>query len=164
MIDSVKVEITTSVDLSNIQSRLDGLVLEVFEKHGQEMKKAIQNRWRGWKYKGRDMSTVGNSLKGWGYEIQATEGKRDLIFFNKALTHIPKGSKRKTRHPYAAYVKRHKGAEEEWIVMRDMLFKDYLPVMIKDVIAALGKGMTRGPTKRVRENKQSTTTKAEIIF
>ena len=157
MSDGVKVEITSSINLENIQARLDGEVLRVFEEQGREMQKAIQSGWRGWKYKGRDMKTIGNSLKGWGHEIQATEGKRELIFFNKA-----KGWR--SDKPYSAYVARRKGATPEWLVMRDMLTRDYLPKMIKAVIEALAKGMTQGPTKRVRENKQTTTAKMNIQF
>jgi len=157
MNDEVQVEITTSIDLSDIKARLDGEVLRVFEEQGRDMKKEIQNRWRGWKYKGRDMATIGNSLRGWGYDVQATEGERALIFFNKA-----KGWS--SDKPYSAYVARRKGAMPEWLVMRDMLIRDYLPKMIKAVIEALAKDMTHGPTKQVRENKQSKTTKLNILY
>lgn len=155
MSEEIKVKITTSINLENIQSRLDGEILRVFEEQGREMQKAIQSGWRGWKYKGRDMATIGNSFKGWGHEIQATEGKRELIFFNKA-----KGWS--SDKPYSAYVARSKGATPEWLVMRDMLTRDYLPKMIKAVTEALAKGMTHGPTKQVRENKQTTTAKMII--
>tara|TARA_R110000787_G_scaffold59215_5_gene134291 strand:- start:5672 stop:6145 length:474 start_codon:yes stop_codon:yes gene_type:complete len=157
MSDEIRVEITQSIDLSDIKARLDGAVLRVFEEQGLEMKKAIQQQWRGWKYKGRDMRTIGQSLKGWGYEIQATEGVRELLIFNKAKGWASGKS-------YSAYVARSKGAEEEWKVMRDMLTRDRLPKMITAVTKELAKGMRRGPTKKVRENKQSKSAKMTIQF
>jgi len=155
MSDGVSVDVSTTIDLSHIDARLSGEVLQVFEESGREMANAIDKQWRGWKYKGRDMGTTGRSSAGWTHEIQATEGARVLIFLNKAK-HYSSGK------PYAAFVSRKKGAVEEWKIVQENLTRDHLPRMVKAVIAALAKGMTQGPSKQVRENKQTAYTRLKI--
>ncbi len=155
MSDEVGIDIVSSIDLRDLESRLTGEVLRVFEDNGREMKAAIFKRWRGWKYKGRDMRTIGRSSAGWGYEVQATTGRRELILFNNARGYY-------TNKPYAAYVARRKGQTPEWLIMRDMLIREQLPKMIKEVTEALAKGMQHGPAKRVRENKQTSYTRLSI--
>ena len=139
MSDEVGIDIVSSIDLRDLESRLTGEVLRVFDKNGRDMKTAIIKRWRGWKYKGRDMRTI----------------RRELIFFNNARGYY-------TNKPYAAYVARRKGQTPEWLIMRDMLIREQLPKMIKEVTEALAKGMQRGPAKRVRENKQTSYTRLSI--
>ena len=156
----VSVTVSTTIDLSHIDARLSGEVLQVFEESGREMSNAIDKQWRGWKYKGRDMGTTGRSSLGWTYEIQATEGVRVLVFLNEAKT--PKTKKGKGGKHYAAFVARKKGAVEEWKIVQENLTRDHLPRMVKAVIAALAKGMTQGPSKQVRENKQTAYNKLKI--
>jgi len=155
MSDPVSIEITTSIDLTHIMQRLEGEALEVFEDHGKIMEEAIRAKWVGWKYIGRDRASIGNSRAGWGHTLQATEGKREINFFNKARDYY-------TGEAYAAKVSRKKGATPEWIIMRDMLIVDYLPAMIKAVTAAVAKGMKAGPKKKVRENRSTGYTRISI--
>ena len=148
MSDPVSLKITTSIDLTHVLQRLEGEALEVFEDHGRIMEEAIQAEWVGWKYTGRDRASIGNSLAGWGHTLQATEGKREINFFNKAKDYY-------TGKSYASKVSRKKGATPEWIIMRDMVIVDYLPAMIKSVTDAVSKGMKEGPRRNVRENRST---------
>ena len=145
----VETQITTSIDLRGIEERLDGEALRVFEDHGRSMLKVIKNQWVGWKYEGRRREEIGESRRGWKHDIQATEGIRTMLFFNKAKT--VRGGK-----SYSSYVKRRKGAVEEWKLVRDRLLVEEVPKMIRAVIDALRNDLSRGAVRQVRGNQAST--------
>jgi len=148
---NVKVQITTGIDLTDLQSRLEGPALSAFEDSGKEMHAAIQRKWVGWKYKGRNLSTVGRSRLGWSRQYQATEGIRTITFSNNARGHY-------SGKPYAGYVARKKGATEEWRIVQDILTRDYLPKLIARVTEALQNALTGGRRVKVRTNKSTTHT------
>ena len=145
----VETQITTSIDLRGIEERLDGEALRVFEDHGRSMLKVIKNQWVGWKYEGRRREEIGESRRGWKHDIQATEGIRTMLFFNKAKT--VQGGK-----SYSSYVKRRKGAVEEWKLVRDRLLVEEVPKRIRAVIDALRNDLSRGAVRQVRGNQAST--------
>tara|TARA_R110000782_G_scaffold208436_1_gene296834 strand:+ start:124 stop:597 length:474 start_codon:yes stop_codon:yes gene_type:complete len=153
--DPVSMQITTTIDLTHILQRLEGEALDIFEENGRVMQSAIKKQWTGWKYKNRDRATVGNSRSGWGHKIQATEGKRQILFFNKAKGYYSGKS-------YASHVSRSKGATPEWELARDMIIVTYLPKMIKEVTAAINKGMRPGPRKTVRGNHSTSYSRITI--
>lgn len=149
----VETQITTSIDLRGIEERLDGEALRVFEDHAGSMLKVIKNQWVGWKYEGRRREEIGESRRGWKHDIQATEGIRTMLFFNKAKTpKTPEGGGKS----YSSYVKRRKGAVEEWQLVRDRLLVEEVPKMIRAVIDALRNDLSRGAVRQVRGNQAST--------
>ena len=145
----VGAEITTSIDLRGIEERLDGDALRVFEDHGRSMLRIIKNQWVGWKYENRRAEDVGESRRGWKHDLQATEGIRTMLFFNKAKT--VRGGK-----SYSSFVKRRKGAVEEWKLVRDRLLAEEVPKMIRAVTEALRNDLSRGAVRQVRGNQAST--------
>ena len=155
---SAEVKIETSIDLEDIKQRLEGEALEVFERGAKSMLDATRTQWRGWRYKDRDLSKTGASQAGWQYTQQATEGARTITFTNSARSPTNKkgggGGK-----PYAQYVKRRKGATEEWRLVLDMLVEEELPKLIEALVIALkDASSTRGSYKKVRANHATTAT------
>ena len=144
--DFAEIDIVSSIDLTDIKSRLEGIVLEAFEDSGREMLKAIKDQWVGWKYVGRDMATVGESRRKWDHSIQATEGIRTIEFTNLARHW-------ETNKFYAAEVSRRRGATPEWMIARDNLIANYLPRMIEKITDALKNSLSSGKPVKLRENK-----------
>jgi len=148
---NVKVQITTGIDLTDLQSRLEGPALSAFEDSGKEMKAAILRQWKGWKYKGRSDKATGRSQAGWKYELQATEGIRSVMFSNVATGYY-------SGKLYAGYVARKRGAQKEWEIVQDVLTRDYLPKLIARVTEALQNALAGGKPVKVRENRSTTFT------
>ena len=142
------VKIETSIDL-RLDERIEGAALDAFDSSASEMKQAILNQWKGWKYKNRRLETVGRSRRAGDYKLQATEDPRQIVFTNHARSYY--GNK-----PYAAYVGRTKTARKEWLIVRDMLVDRHLPRLRDRMIQALKDALrTPGRRVKVRENKTS---------
>ena len=148
---NVKVQITTGIDLTDLQSRLEGPALSAFEDSGKEMLQGIKHQWVGWKYKGRSDKTTGRSKGGWKYELQATEGIRSVMFSNVATGYY-------SGKLYAGHVARKRGAQKEWEIVQDILTRDYLPKLIARVTEALQNALAGGRRVKVRTNKSTTHT------
>ena len=156
MADSASVEITISYDGDDLKRILSDVEARVMREHREIMVKAIQAQWVGWKYKGRNLDTVGRSRAGWHAEEQTTEGLRTIVFKNDARGYY-------SGKPYAQYVARSKGAREEWKIARDNLLDSEVPAFVADLQAEILKALdTPGPAKKVRQNKASKYTSLDL--
>jgi|10_taG_2_1085330.scaffolds.fasta_scaffold20357_4 hypothetical protein len=153
---TVRVKITTSVDLSSFKARLEGPALSVFEESGREMMKATKDQWIGWKYKGRNLAQTGRSLSGWTKSLQATEGIRTITFLNNAKGYY-------SGKPYAGFVRRAKGKTEEWKLVRENLIANHLPKLRDRLLEAIRNSLaSTGRSVKVRENRQSQYTQLSL--
>ena len=146
------VKIETSIDLT-LDERIEGAALDAFDTTAREMKQAIWDQWKGWRYEGMSSRAVAQQTRrsrdAWGYELQATEDPRTITFINKARSYY--GNK-----PYAGYVARSKMATKEWILVQAMLVEKHLPVLRDRMIQAIQDAIrTPGRRVKVRENKTS---------
>ena len=150
MAESASVEITVSFDGTDLARILSDVEAEVMREHRVLMVKAIKDQWVGWKYKGRNLETVGRSQKGWHAEEQTTEGMRTIVFKNDARGFY-------SGKPYVKHVARSKAARPEWEIARENLLDSNVPAFVADLEAAIADAIdTPGPAKKVRKNKSST--------
>ena len=120
------------VDMADLQRRLVGRELDIFQKAAQEMMVDARDMWRGWKYEGRPASAPRQvSQRAWTSELQITEGVRTITMINEARDWRTK------KKVYSRYVKRRKGEVEEWTVVRDILIARNLPKLIDDLTEAV---------------------------
>ena len=140
------------VDMADLQRRLAGRELEIFQQAAQQMMIDARDYWTGWKYKGRPASAPRNvSGRAWISELQITEGIRQIIMSNQARDWRTK------RKAYASYVKRRKGDVEEWTVIRDILIARNLPKLIDDLTRAVHETLAENePRKTLRANTTPT--------
>ena len=146
------VKIETSINLK-LDERIEGAALDAFDSSAREMKQAILDQWKGWRYKGMSSLAVAQQTRrsrdAWRYELQATEDPRTITFINKARSYY--GNK-----PYAAFVARTKTATKEWILGQAMLTERHLPRLRDRMIQAIKDALrTPGRRVKVRENKTS---------
>ena len=136
------------VDMSDLQRRLVGRELDIFQKAAQKMMVDARDSWRGWKYEGRPASAPRQvSQRAWTSQLQITEDVRTITMINEARDW------RTNKKAYSRYVKRRKGEVEEWTVVRDILIARNLPKLIDDLIeAVLQTAAENEPRKTVRAN------------
>lgn len=139
------------VDMSDLQRRLDGRELEVFQSAALQMLSDTKAVWVGWKYKGRPAGAKRQvSRAAWKQELQITEGVRQIILINKARDW------RKGTRSYAAHVARSKGATPEYLEVLKILKMVNLPQLTQDLIQAVRDTFAENlPKKRVRVNKSN---------
>lgn len=140
----VSVSITTSLDVGAIEGRLHADEAAILRRHQSEIIAAIKARWTGWKYVGRPPASVGRSRAAWKGRVQATRVPYELVIGNAARSYY--GGK-----PYAAFVARSAGDEEEWRVVHRWLLAERLPLLKADLADAIRKNIgTSRPMKPLR--------------
>lgn len=137
------------VDLTDLQRRLDGRELTIFQDAAIQMLEDTKAVWVGWKYKGRPPGAARQvSRKAWKQELQITEGVRQIILINKARDW------RTRRKSYASHVARSKGATPEYLEVLQILKMVNLPQLTQDLIQAVRETFAENlPKKRLRVNK-----------
>jgi hypothetical protein len=144
----IDVDITTSIDLTHIEGRLEGRTLRIFEDHARGMLKAIKAQWVGWKYETTPIEVRGESRRSWRHTTQATQGVREITFINKAKSW-------RNGESYSRWVKRKKGDKEEWQIARARLLADHVPRMIDAVTASILLEVAPGPPRSIRKNEST---------
>lgn len=137
------------VDLTDLQRRLDGRELTVFQDAGLQMLEDTKAVWIGWKYQGRPPGAKRQvSRAAWKQELQITEGVRQIILINKARDW------RTGRKSYVSHVARSKGATPEYLEVLQILKTVNLPQLTRDLILAVRETFAENlPKKRLRVNK-----------
>ena len=152
------VKITTTIDLSDFQGRLQGEVLDIFEDAADELVRTAKKNWDGWKYKGRDLRTVGRSRAAWTHTLKTQDGKREIRILNnaKGIYYRKKdGVTVETGKAYAGYVQRRKGARLEWTIIRELLLVELWPELISVLEEAIARGFaTTGRRVTVKHDDQ----------
>ncbi len=147
--ESASVEITIGFNAEHIDRILSESEARLMREHREAMIAAIKSEWIGWKYKGRNLATVGRSRAGWHAEEQTTEGTRTIIIKNDARGYY-------SGKPYAGYVARRKGGIPEWKIVWENLLESNVPAFVADLEAAISSAIDApGPAKKVRKNKAS---------
>jgi len=137
------------VDLTDLQRRLDGRELTIFQDAAIQMLEDTKAVWVGWKYKGRPPGAARQvSRAAWKQELQITEGVRQIILINKARDW------RTGRKSYASHVARSKGSTPEYLEVLQILKMVNLPQLTQDLIQAVRDTFAENlPKKRLRVNK-----------
>ena len=141
----MSVEITTTLDVPAIARRLFPAEVKVLRTHGAQIVREIKAKWRGWKYIGRSLATVGRSREAWKSKVQGTKHPFSLTIENEARSYY--GNK-----PYSAYVARSAGAELEHIKVFKWLVFERMVRVEQDLSAAILKSIadgTTGPPKKI---------------
>ena len=153
------VRITTSIDLSDFAGRLQGEVLDIFEDAADTLIQNTRASWDGWKYKGRDLRTVGRSRAAWHHTIKTQDGIREIRIQNNARGAYYRkrdGVVVETRKGYAAHVVRKKGDRREWTIIQEMLTVDLWPVLVERLQEAIARGFaTTGRRVEVRQDQDA---------
>jgi len=154
--DSFEVDFRLSFDADNLERELIGEELRVVQEARKTILRDIQKQWVGWKYKGRDPQTVGNSRRAWKASEQTQAGTFAIIIENEAK-HYRSG------RSYTAAVRRSKGARPEVEIVWENLLESNLPQLQRDLAEAIARTIdTEGPPKRVRQNRQSSYQRIQI--
>ena len=149
MSDSFDVDATMQFDVENVLRELSATEVLIVQKHREKMIDDIRGQWVGWRYKDRDPITVGRSLDGWRGSEQTQVGEWAILIENKARSWD-------TGESYVKDVRRHRGAQPEYEIVRENLLQSNIPELIEELTAAIGDDLTAaGPPKRVRKNKNT---------
>ncbi len=146
---AANVEASWTLDVPNLQRRMDGAVLRVLKGSMSAMLRDVRKKWRGWVYKGRPTNKRNVSLDAWTGTIQATEAPYSFTIGNAARAVY-------TGKPYVNLVHRAGSSEFEVDVVFAALAEDQVPklqaALTAAILAELGKP---GAVKRRRLNKAS---------
>lgn len=150
------VEVSYTLDVRELQGRIDGAVLKVFQKSRRDLLADARRNWRGWVYKGRPVDKRNISINAWESTIQATEAPYSFTIENHARSVY--GGK-----PYVAYVHRTGTLTPE----ADVLFASWGASLIPEIEASITRAAREeigkpGPVKKRRANKVSATTRLTL--
>jgi hypothetical protein len=147
----ISVAVSMSLDVPAIEGRLLADELRILREHQRSIVEGIKAKWTGWKYENRNPASVGRSRAAWKGKVQGTKYPYNLTISCAARGYY-------NGKPYAAFVRRSKGAEEEYVVVFRWLVFERLPKLEADLTAAILANVgTPRPMKAVRTNKPSTT-------
>lgn len=146
---AANVEASWTLDVPNLQRRMDGAVLRVLKRSMSAMLLDIRKKWRGWVYKGRPLSKRNVSLDAWTGTIQATEAPYSFTIANAARAVY-------TGKPYVSLVHRAGSTESEVDVVFSALGETLIPKLQADLTAAILAEIGKpGVVKRRRLNRAS---------
>ena len=149
MADSFDIEQTIAFNVGDLERELVESEVRVVQEARKQMLNDIKEQWTGWKYKGREEITTGNSLRAWKASEETQLGSFLIIIENEAK-HYRSGK------TYTAAVRRSKGAKVEVEIVWKNLLESNLPRLEQDLADAIDRTLTtEGPPKRVRQNRQS---------
>lgn len=149
------IDITTNIpDLPELNRRLSDSARRVLVGYETQMLEQYQDGWVGWKYKGRPPGAPRNvSMQAWKTRVQSTREGAALIVENNAKDW------RTNTKTYAAFVKRKKGAQPEWLVFQKRTEETILPVLAQDLAKAVEESYDKpAPTRKIRTGVGETQT------
>jgi hypothetical protein len=147
------VEVVWTLDVPDLQKRLDGAVLRVLTKGAKAFIADARKNWRGWIYKGRPTDKRNISINAWASTVQGTEHPYSLTIANEARGVY-------TDAPYVAYIHRAGTSDKA----ADVLFGAWAGTLVPQLEAALTVAIRDelgkpGPVKRRRLNRASDATR-----
>jgi len=147
------VEVAWTLDVPDLQKRLDGVVLRVLGKGAKALIADARKNWRGWIYKGRPTDKRNISLNAWASTVQGTEYPYSVTIANEARGVY-------TGDPYVAYIHRAGVTDKA----ADVLFGAWAGTLVPQLAAALTVAIRDemgkpGPVKRRRLNRASDATR-----
>lgn len=144
---SADVEVVWTLDVPDLQKRMDGAVLRVLTKGAKEFIADARKNWRGWVYKGRPTDKRNISLNAWSGTVQGTEHPYSMTIANAARGVY-------TDAPYVAHIHRAGTTDKA----ADVLFGEWANSLVPSLEAALTVAIRDelgkpGPVKRRRINR-----------
>lgn len=146
----IDVDVIATVDFSamtkDLNRRLNDAEREVFLRWQTDVQDFYQDRWTGWRYKGRPASAPRLvSFEGWHTEISTIAERTALTVVNDARDY------RTGTKAYVQHVHRAGSDRLEWEVVTDEFVADALPGMVTDLSRTIAQSLSRDtPPKRVR--------------
>lgn len=147
------VEVVWTLDVPNLEKRLDAAVLRVLTKGAKALIADARKNWRGWIYKGRPTDKRNISINAWTSTVQGTEHPYSVTIGNEARG-VYSGK------PYVAYIHRAGTTDRAY----DVLFGSWAGTLVPQLEAALTVAIRDemgkpGPVKRRRINRASDATR-----
>lgn len=143
------VEVVWTLDVPDLQKRMDGVVLRVLTKAAKGFIEDARKNWRGWVYKGRPTDKRNISINAWSSTVQGTEYPYSMTIGNAARGVY-------TDDPYVAYIHRAGTTDKA----ADVLFGAWAGTLVPQLEAVLTVAIRDelgkpGPVKRRRLNRAS---------
>lgn len=143
----ISVTVTTTIPTPmELGRRLSDAERKVLTAYKSKIHKHYQDAWVGWIYKGRpDGDPRFVSRDAWRSRVDSTENGPRLIIDNRAEGY-------KSGKPYSAYIHRSGSSEREWLVLAQAAEKEIVPLMVRDLTAAIIAALEKpGRTRKIRD-------------
>jgi hypothetical protein len=156
MADRFAVSMTSTLDLPELQRRLNAAELKILRDGGDQLVRKIKARWVGWKYESAPKDKRGRSRAGWKRTLTSNTDPITLTVYDDARSYY--GDK-----AYVQYVARSKGATPEYVLAFEDALTTDIPALRDALTAAIVAAMNDpAPPRRVRANKASDTVTATL--
>lgn len=144
------VQAISTVDLDNLQRRLNDCENRVFRRHKDRIVGAIKAAWTGWLYRGRPTDAQRNvSLKAWDSRIETT---------NRVVLYVLNS------RDYSSFVHRSGSTDIEWQQIWATVESTMIPPLVKDLQDEIAKTLNAPANPRQIGNREGGTTASRTLL